>query len=432
MSVDVRSIPTAVRRRLADGPLYYGWVVVGACFVISVITWGTVWSFGVFFGYIADEFGLSHANTSVVFSLQSFVTLAGAVVVGFVVDRYGARRLLVVAAGLVVLGLFGVSRLDSFAGVLLSYGLVVALGFAIASVIEKATPSRWFDRRRGFATGIAGAGAGVGIFLFPPILEGLIQEVGWRDAYGSLLLAFLASYVVAAAFISDRPTDLDLDPSSEFPNGPPEQASPTSGWRSQVEDVFVVARRPAFGLVFLAVFCLSTAVFTVMVNVVEFTTSAGLGREVGVLAISAAGATNVAGKLVGGRVSDRVGRPVTYASAGLFMGAGIALLLGVPDPTGVVAAAVVFGFGWGINIGLLAPTVADLFGTLSINALVGVIFGTIAVAGSLVPYLTGLAFDLFGTYRPAFLGAMVVSVTGSGLVLVAVRLEARDSRPTPA
>jgi MFS family permease len=431
MPVDVTSIPTAVRRRLADGPVYYGWVVVGACFVISVITWGTVWSFGVFFGYIVEEFGLSHANTSLMFSLQSFVTLAGAVVVGFVVDRYGARRLLVLAAGLVVLGLFGVSRTGSFAAVVFSYGLVVGLGFAIASVIEKATPSRWFDRRRGFATGIAGAGAGVGIFAFPPILEALIREAGWRGAYGSLMLAFLASYVVAAVFISDRPTDLGLDPSSEFPDGTPEGPSPSADWRSQVEDVLVVARRPAFGLVFLAVFCLSTAVFTMMVNVVEFTTNAGLGREIGVLAISVAGATNVAGKIVGGRVSDRIGRPVTYASAGLFMGVGLALLLGVPDPVGVLVATVVFGFGWGINIGLLAPTVADLFGTLSINALVGVVFGTIAVAGSLVPYLTGLAFDLFGTYRPAFLGALVVSVIGSGLVLVAVRVESRGS-PQPS
>jgi hypothetical protein len=110
------------------------------------------------------------------------------------------------------------------------------------------------------------------------------------------------------------------------------------------------------------------------------------------------------------------------------MGVGLGLLLGVSDPMGVLAAAVVFGFGWGINIGLLAPTVADLFGTLGINALVGVIFGTIAVAGSLVPYLTGLAFDLFGTYRPAFLGAMVVSVIGSGLVLLAVRVASRDSQ----
>lgn len=416
-----------LRLRLADGPLYYGWVVVGVCFLISVITWGTIWSFGVFFGYIVDEFGLSHANTSIIFSLQSFITFAGAAVLGFIIDRYGTQHLLVLAAGLVVLGLFGVSQLGSFTGVLLSYGLVAAAGFAIEGVIEKATPTRWFDRRRGLATGIAGAGAGVGIVIFPPLVEGLIQEVGWREAYGSLILAFLASYVLAAVFISDRPSDLDLEPVGEFPDGMPDQASTSNNWRSQVEDVFMVARRPAFGLVFVATLCFGAAVVTMLVSIVEFTTNVGIGREIGVLAISVIGAMNIVGKVVGGAASDRVGRPVTYASSGAFIGVGLALLLGVSESWGVLTAAVVFGSGWGVQIGLLGPTVADLFGTLSINALVGLALGTAGISGALAPYLTGLTFDLFGTYRPAFLGAAVISVISGGLVLVAVRLESRAS-----
>ena len=158
----------------------------------------------------------------------------------------------------------------------------------------------------------------------------------------------------------------------------------------------------------------------------EFASEVGIGREIGVFAISVIGAMNVVGKLVGGRASDRIGRPVTYASAGLFMAIGLALLLGVSGRVGILAAAVVFGVGWGINIGLMAPTVADLFGTLDINALVGLVLGTVAVSGSIVPYLTGFAFDLFGTYRPAFLVAMVVSLIGSGLVMTAVRLESGD------
>jgi MFS family permease len=419
----VRPTRFDVRSRLADGPLYYGWVVVGACFLLGVMTWGTVWSFGVFFGYIVDEFGLSHANTSVIFSLQSVVTFGGAAVLGFVVDRYGARRLLWLAAALVVVGLYAVSQFGSFTGVLLAYGLVVAAGFAIVNVIEKATPSRWFDRRRGVATGVALSGAGVGIAVFPPVVELLIRNLGWRGAYGSLMLAFLLTYVLAALLITDRPGDLDLDPSTEFPAGVPEHRSTDADWRSQVGDVLEVARKPTFGLVFLGTLFFGTAVFVVIVSVVEFTTNVGLGRELGVLAISVAGLMNVVGKLVGGAASDRVGRPLTAASSGLFLAGGTGLLLGVPEPWGVVVAAVVFGFGWGIQIGLLAPLVADLFGTLSINALLGLVLGTAAVAGSLGPYLAGLTFDLFGTYRPAYVGAAVLSVLWSGLVLVAARLE---------
>jgi predicted MFS family arabinose efflux permease len=259
------------------------------------------------------------------------------------------------------------------------------------------------------------------------MVEFLIRDLGWQGAYGSLMLAFLVIYLVAACLISDRPSDLDLDPSTEFPAGVPDPFSTDVDWRTQLEDVLGIARTLSFGLVFLATLFFGTTIFVIVVSIVEFTTNAGLGRSVGVLAISVMGAMNVAGKLVGGVVSDRIGRPTTAASSGLFMAVGIGLLLAVPEPSGVLVAAVIFGFGWGIQIGLLAPLVADLFGTLSINALLGLMLGTAAIAGSLGPYLAGLTFDLLGTYRPAFLVAAVISLLASGLVLVAARIEADDS-----
>lgn len=426
MAAAITSLPTSLRHRLANGPLYYGWFVVAACFLMSVMTWGTIWSFGVFFGYILDDFGLSHANTSVIFSLQSFITTGGGALLGFVIDRYGAPTLMVLAAGVVVVGLFGVSQLGSFTGLLVSYGLVVGAGFGIAGVIEKASPSRWFDRRRGIATGIAGAGAGVGIFLFPPVVEGLIVELGWRGAYGSLMVAFLVAYLLAALFISDRPSDLGLEPSTEFPTGMPHQTSPVDDWRTQVGEVVRIARQPAFGLVFLGALFVGITLFVMLVSIVEFTTSIGLGRGIGVLAISAMGAMNIGGKVVGGAVADRLGRPLTYASCGLFMGGGVGTLVGVSTVAGVLVAAVIFGFGWGIMAGLMAPTIADLFGTISINALIGIIWSGLAISGFLGPYLAGLTFDTFGTYRPAFIGAAGISILGGTLILIAERLASRN------
>lgn len=422
MVFDPKFRTIGVQNWLVEGQVYYGWVIVCACFLVGVITWGTIWSFGVFFGYIVDEFGLSHANTSLVFSLQSFVTFGGAAVLGFVIDRYGVRRLLAVAAVLVVLGFIGVSQFTSFTGVLLAYGLVAAAGFAIGSVIEKTTPSQWFDRRRGIATGIAGTGAGVGVFILPPITEGLIGVIGWRNAYVGLMFGFLAIYLFAAILLTDQPSDLDLEPEREFPSGMAGDVS-IDDWRSQVGDVGTIAKRPAFGLVFLATLGLTAGVFTILVSIVEFTTSVGLGRDIGVFALSLTGVMNIIGKVIGGVVADRLGRPTTAASSGLFIGGGIGLLLAIPDPIIVLVAAVVFGFGWGIQIGLLAPVVADLFGTISLNSLFGLIVGSAAISGVFGPYFAGFVFDQFGTYRPAFTVVGLLSVIGGGLILVANRLE---------
>lgn len=411
-----------IRQRLTHAPVYYGWIVVAACFVVGMILWGTVWSFGVFFTHILDEFGLSHANTSVVFSLQQVVTYVSAAIVGFVIDRYGIRRLLGLGAGLVVVGLFGVTQLTSFAGLLVSYGVVAASGFGILFVISNTTPTRWFERRRGFATGVATAGAGFGILAVPPIAETLIAAVGWRGAYAGLLLAFLGIVVVAVLVIADRPVDLDVDPTAEFPDGVPERSPSDDGLRAEIGRMKAVAKSPAFAVTFAAFVCFTMPVGILNVNLVEYTTNAGIGRQVGVLAISVIGGLNVAGKFVGGAVSDRLGRPPTIATSGVFMAAGIAILLVVETRIAVLVAAAVFGFGWGIWIALLAPLLADLFGTLSINALFGVTTVAFAVSFSVGPYLAGRGFDAFGSYGPALAVAAAIGVAGGGLVLLASRL----------
>lgn len=427
MSTDADVSRIDIRHRLDGLDIYYGWIIVGACFLVGIITWGTLWSFGVFFGHIVDEFGLSHANTSVIFSLQSIVTFTGAAILGLGIDRYGARRLLLVAAGLVVAGLVGVSQLPSFLAVTLSYGILAALGFGIAFVVSYVAPVRWFDRRRGLATGIATAGAGVGIVVIPPVAEAVIGRVGWRIAYASLTLAFLAAFVLAAIVFADRPRDLGIDSSLEF-SDETESTDPITGeWRSQIDAITDVVQSPAFGMVFLAYICLSAPMIVLLVNVVEYTSAVGLGRGVGVLAISVLGAMNVVGKFAGGPVVDRVGPAPTVAASGGFQAVGLAILLVVQSGVGALIAAIVFGFGWGIWIGFLSPLLADLFGTLNINALFGTAAVAFAVSGSIAPYLAGLGVDHFGTFRPVFMAAGVLAVVGAVVTLGVDRLPGDDS-----
>lgn len=276
MAANITSFPSAVRSRLADGPFYYGWFVVGVCFLSALITWGTVWSFSVFFRHIVTTFGLSYANTSIIFSIQSIVTYGGAAVLGLVIDRYGARRLLLIATGLIIAGLAGTSFLPTFTGVLIAYSVVAAAGFSIVFVIAYATPARWFDRRRGLATGIAAAGASAGTLLIPPSTEVLIAHVGWRAAYGSLTMTFLAILIVTILVIADRPASLDIDTSTESPTGYLDEAHHTADWNDQIKEILAVARSPPFLFLFIAYLSFASPTAMVMVHIVEFTTTRGI------------------------------------------------------------------------------------------------------------------------------------------------------------
>ena len=231
---------------------------------------------------------------------------------------------------------------------------------------------------------------------------------------------FVIVLVAAGVVIADRPTDLDIDPGAEFPEGFLNRPSSAVGVRTQFTDIASLARSPLFGVTFLMVVCFAAPVGLLNVTIVEYTTDVGLGRRIGVLALSVIGGMHIAGKFIGGGVSDRMGRPRTIASGGTLMAVGIAVLLLIHSPWAVIVAAVVFGFGWGVWTGLLAPLIADLFGTLSINALFGITTIAFAISNSVAPYLAGVGFDTFGSFAPAFAIAGAIGVAGGGLVLLAV------------
>lgn len=414
----MRSSPDAVRTGLRGLGVYYGWVVVAACFLAAMITFATIYSFSVFFGYIVATFDQSHANTALIFSLQSLVTFSGAAVLGVFVDRYGVRRLMAIGTALLVVGLLGASQLPVFAGVAVSYGVVAAAGLGIVYVVAYATTPRWFDRRRGLATAVATSGGGVGILVGPPLASTLIGAVGWQDAYLGLTVAFGAVLSLVTLVFADHPAALGVDASAEF--GGTAQEATDRGWRDQLADVRGVAWSRPFALLFLGYLFLGVPLYLVTVHVVEFAASAGIGRATGVLAVSVVGAMNVVGKFLVGPAADRVGTTHALATCGALMGGATLLLAVVRSPAVVLGVVVLFGVGYGGSIALLSPLIAELFGVGDINALFGLTSVAFALSGSLVPYLAGASFDATGTYVPSLvvggcvglLSAVTVEVAG--------------------
>jgi MFS family permease len=410
---------TLLQTWLLRADLYYGWVVVAACFAGAMVTFATVYSFSVFFGHILAEFDQSHANTSLMFSVQSVVTFGGAAVLGIFVDRYGVRRLLAVATVLVGGGLLGASQLDSFVAVAFSYGVVAAAGLGIVYVVAYASTPRWFERRRGLATAVATSGGGVGILLGPPAASVLIDRVGWQDAYLGLTVAFTALLALVTLVFADRPADLDIDVSGEFAE-PTGATTDTRDWRDQLADVRELAWTRAFSLLILGYLFLAVPLYILTVHVVEFTSSAGIGRSTGVLAVSVIGGMNVFGKFLVGPVADRVDTTHVLAACGALMGGATLVLAGVRTPALVLAVVVLFGVGYGGSIALLSPLLAELFGVGDINALFGLTSLAFALSGAVVPFLAGASFDALGSYVPSLvvggciglLSAVVIEVAG--------------------
>jgi MFS family permease len=212
---------------LDDRRIFYGWFVVAAAFAVTFVGFGSAYTFSAFVEALQHDFSASRGSVSLVFSLAGFLYFGLGIVSGPLADRFGSRRLAVTGMILTGLGLAAASAARSLTEVYAAYGLGVGLGVGCAYVPAIGAVQRWFVRRRGFASGLAVSGIGVGTLVMPPLATWLIASLGWRDAY--LVLGILAAVIGGglSLLIENNPGDRNLGP-----DGDPPQSSAQSTRRT--------------------------------------------------------------------------------------------------------------------------------------------------------------------------------------------------------
>ena len=409
---------TGFRRRVA-ARVYYGWVIAVACFLGSLVVFGMSYSYGVFADHLAESFTASRARVSAVYGVHTFVLFFGSPFIGVLVDRYGPRRTLFAGGTLLGMGLVGASRADSLLSFGVAYGLAVALGLSAVYVVAYATVPRWFQRRRGTATGIATSGLGAGLLAVPPAATALIGAVGWRTSFLVLAVVLVGILMVVAILFVDGPDAVDADPNVEFTGGWPEREP--LPLRERAARVWSVVRSRSFLLVFVGWTCVYAALYVVLAHLVFYVTDVGMARWVGVWAIGAIGVGTSIARLSVGKLSDRVGRVRTFVACSAVMGLALVALSLATTPVLVFVVVVGFSVGYGGNGALLSPLIADLFGETDLATLFGAMSIAFAVAGLVAPPLAGAAHDALGTYVPVFRAVGALGLIGAGLIRVAGR-----------
>src|SRR5947208_4244420 len=205
------STPGAERR------IFYGWWVVAAAFAITFLGFGSAYTFSAFLEPLQRDFGASRGSVSLVFSLAGFLYFGLGIVSGPLADRFGSRRLAFAGMILTGLGLAAASTAHSLWEVYAGYGLGVGVGVGCAYVPAVGAVQRWFVRRRGFASGLAVSGIGVGTLVMPPLASLLIATLGWRGAYLALGAIVAAIGGGLALLLENDPRNRGLGPDGDPP-----------------------------------------------------------------------------------------------------------------------------------------------------------------------------------------------------------------------
>jgi MFS family permease len=412
----------AVMTRKAALPrarIFYGWFVVTAAFAVTFVGFGSAYTFSAFVEALQRDFDASRGSVSLVFSLAGFLYFGLGVLSGPLADRVGSRRLAVGGMILTGLGLAAASAARSLTEVYAAYGLGVGLGVGCAYVPAIGAVQRWFVRRRGFASGLAVSGIGVGTLVMPPLASLLIEHLGWRGAY--LTLGTLAAVLGGglALLIENDPRDRGLGPDGD---PPPSGAQPTRPEGNSVSDAI---RSSRFIRLYVACLICSFGVFVPFVHLVPYARDHGVAPASAVLLLGVIGVGSTAGRFFLGGLADRIGRELSL----LLMFTGMALALAVwviaTDFWSLAGFAFVYGVFYGGWVAVLPAVVMDYFGGRNVSGIIGILYTSVAFGTLIGPSAAGFAFDLGHSYT-------VPVLVSAGANIIAAIVVASTSRAAAA
>jgi len=385
-------MPTAANMMDSESRLDYpGWKIVLAGFFGVMVSFAAIvpYTFGLFIKPLAGDFGWHREAISAGFSIAALTVAAASPGLGFLLDRFGPRRIIlpciaVFSVAYVSLALL-TPHLAHFYAAFFVIGLV---GNGTAYLGYSRAISTWFHRRRGFALSIMLAGSGLGAMLLPVIAQAAITAYGWRTAFVLLgVLAFAVGFPLTAAFVRERPASqqeahISID------------AGASVGKALSGRVFWIIA----------ATVCLyAFSVNGVIAHLSALLTDRGVTAQGASYAIGIIGATSLLGRILTGVFLDRFFGPRVSQIMLLMTVVGIALLSIAHTLTAGLVAASLIGFSMGSEGDITPYLLSRYFGLKRLSTLYALTWTAYAIGGATGPLVVGRIFDAVGSYRPAMI-----------------------------
>jgi MFS family permease len=353
-----------------------------------------------FYDFFMKEFGWSRAVVTSGNALGKLLVgpLFG-FVAGWMIDRYGPRRLMMSGALMMGIALIGLSLSRSLAMFYLFY-IFNALGYVCGGPLPcQVLISRWFDKNRGKAMGIAYLGIGTGGALVPLISAGLEKNIGWH-----LTLGILGILVIGLAF----PMSYFIRDSSSGKTNPdhPETIVPIKN----------ILKNPNFYLLGIGSLCSIGAVGGTSQHIKLYLRDLNFSQVEAAHVMSLVLLSSLAGRLLMGWLADLWNRKYVMILIYLIVGLSIPLLL-MPDFTGrVYIFAVIFGIGLGGDYMIIPLMACDLFGVKALGRTMGIILVADGVSEALFPMIVGAFYDMTKSYMLGFTVLICVALCGAVVI----------------
>ena len=396
--------------------IFYGWRLVGAACIIQFLHGGLLMqAFGAYVAVLSEEFGWSKTALSAGAAIQSLEGALLGPVLGWVMDRFGARSVVQVGLVLFGAGFLLLSQIDTLTGFYTAVFLI-AMGSSLSGYFPlTVTMVHWFRRKRARALSIMGLGLAVG-GVAVPLVAWSMQAWGWRVTAIASGIAVMVIGLPLARMLKRNPAEIGetedgLPPDAPDPSRPHAPAAPqrhfTAGEALRTRAFWLLGLGHGFALLVV------TAVNVHAIS--HMKEGLGYSLEQASLVITLMTVFQVLGVLSGAAVGDRWDKRHIAAACMLAHMVGLLMLTYAVHPVMLGLFAVSHGVAWGLRGPFMQALRADYFGLQAIGMILGLSAIIISVGQIAGPLLAGIFADLTGSYRTGF--TILALVAGSGSVL---------------
>lgn len=396
------------------------WIVLLASCIANLCI-GAVYAWSVFAGPMAEHFNtvngsvMTAADLAYIFSFTTGVEFITSIAGGYFGKKIGADW--VIRIGVLVFGLgfvvCGFASSPAFLAV--GFGLMCGLSGGFAYVCTISNSVKFFPDKKGLIGGISTASYGISSVIIPPIANFLNKSVGVNKAFLIFGLVILAVGIASSLLISNCPDDFVPDGWGGADGG--EDALSTRDYTAGE-----MLRTPVFYVMLTMLFIGASLGLMMLSSASEIAqTMVGMSEGKAALMVSILALFNTGGRILCGGLSDKLGRINTIA--GVFVTAILALALmymsgGNGSTILFVAGICLIGLCYGAFMGVYPGFSSDQFGTKNSSLNYGIIFVGFSAAGFAGPMIMQVVFNGQGTYRPAFLVAILFAAAGLGVSFV--------------
>lgn len=404
----------ALGRSQASSGIFHGWIVI----LVSLISVAFAHSGVVNFGFssfilpLSEEFKLSRGSVSFALTASLLAYTAGVTFTGALIDRYGARRVLIIGTALygalVCSMYFLTGSLWHLYGM---YALLGVVGTSVSMIPHARLAVSWFDRRKGLALALSSCGAGLAAVLIPPLIVRLVDAFGWREAYVFLgSVSLLVCLPLICWLVRNTPQEMGACVDGVVPDEA----------RRKTHDPIALSgytfrdclRKSRFWRI-AGLFVLFAATHAGPVSqLIPLLVDYGFTRSAAADTASSLGAALIVGRLSCGYLLDRFHAPYVAAIFQLMPVFGFVALVVEPSPSAAVLSVVTLGLAMGAEFDVMPFFCVHYFGRFAFGKNYGVVLIMFALGSGIAAALAGVSYDIFSSYSALLLVAAALSVIG--------------------